>query len=83
MTINKGNTLTIQNLIDSANDGRVSKDMPIGVLIANGGVVRGICSFELLTYTDGSVVFVARTESSTRLVTEEEYIGSEEVFGER
>lgn len=77
--INKGNTLTVQHIINAVNDGRVDKDMPIGVFLSRGGVVRGVQSFELLTFFDGSVVFGIYAEVSHRLVTEEEYHGTEEV----
>jgi hypothetical protein len=71
MTINRDNTLTVQHLLNAVRDGRVSADMPIGVVMAGlAPSVFGICAFELHTYRGGEKVLVIHGELSRRKVCE-------------
>jgi hypothetical protein len=56
--INRDVTLTVKELLDAVNDGRVSLDTPIGVYSDRDEVVRGVCAFELHTHKNGERVFV-------------------------
>jgi len=77
--VNPDNTLTVAHMLAALADGRIDKDMPIGVIFAGLSSVHGICAFEIHTYDDGSRVLVAHTESARRLVADEPGVFSAEV----
>ncbi len=66
--VNKDNTLTVAWLLKALADGRVKPDMPIGVVVCGETRVLGVVAHELHTYKDGTVVFVAHTETKLRPV---------------
>ena len=68
--VNKGNTLTVAHLLKALSDGRISPDMPIGVVVCGETRVLGVVAHELHTYKDGTVVFVAHTENVNRAVSD-------------
>jgi len=69
--VNKDNTLTVAWLLKAVADGRVTVDMPIGILLHGDDKLVGVCAAELYTYKDGQKVFVIHTETSERpLATE-------------
>lgn len=68
--VNKDNTLTVAHLLKALADGRISPDMPIGVVVQGETKVLGVVAHELHTYKDGQVIFVAHTESVHRPVSD-------------
>ena len=64
--VNKDNTLTVAHLIKATADGRVSTNMPIGIVVRDQ--VLGINCFEVYTYADGSQCLVMHMETARRPV---------------
>lgn len=64
MQVNKDNTLTVGHLMRALKDGRISEDMPIGVIVYGEIKVLGVVAHEIHTYDDGSKVFIAHTEKN-------------------
>lgn len=79
MMVNKGNTLTVAHLLKALADGRITPDMPIGVVMCGDYQVLGVVSYKLHTYKDGTVVFVAYTKSTSRPVSDNTGESSAEV----
>jgi hypothetical protein len=69
--VNRDNTLTVAHLLKALADGRISPDMPIGVVVCGETKVLGVVAHELHTYKDGTVVFVAHTEVTHRPVSDD------------
>lgn len=68
--INKDNTLTVGHLLKALSDGRITQDMPIGVVVYGDTKILGVVAHEIHTYKDGSKVFVAHVETPMRPVSD-------------
>lgn len=52
--VNKGNTVTVAELLAILADGRITPDMPIAIWDNATGTIRGVNAFEIQTFKDGS-----------------------------
>jgi len=78
LKVNKDNTLTVAHLLRALADGRISPDMPLGVVVCGESRVLGVVAHELHTYQD-AVVFVIHTEKTSRPVSDNVGESSSEV----
>ncbi len=80
--VNKDNTLTVGHLLKSVLDGKVTKDMPVGVLTRDGNPVLGVEAFVLHTYSDGTQVLMVQCAPAHQPVASHGAPTTAEVFGD-